>query len=664
MSISKNMYCPLAMMVCSILYLPSTHAVDQIVQLSPIVSTAEQGNMANGLIVIRDPKQPTQPIPSVDGAAYLQNIMGFNAVKSAGMVNSDITFRGMFGSRIKVLSDYSENLGACGGRMDAPTSYISPERFDQMIVIKGPETVRFANPGSAATVLFDRKPVEFKPDQFYKGQVSTVMGSFGRLDHNIDVAMGENNHYLRLNANRSVSDDYQDGAGKAVHAHWEKWNTDLALGWRPYENTWLEATAGKANGQVAYAGRGMDGTAFARDHLGLRVQQQYIDEILEKIDFQINYNFNDHVMDNYGLRPLQHKMAMTSNVARKTLNQRLELTTRFGDWHVQTGLDHQYNSHSKRGTRAYRQLPRQKDMSFESYGLFSEASKALSEQHKLVLGTRVDAVSVKDFRATKQTFNQKRDQTLPSGFLRLESKFPMLNSTTYIGIGHVQRMPDYWEIFAPTFGNGSPNVFNTVKVEKTTQLDVGYQYQGERVNHWASAYLGYVQNFILTQYGASTNAMNVNAKIAGGEWGMGYALTSHIQTDVSAMYAWGENTTQRRALPQLAPLEARVNLRYVADQYSFGTLWRVVAAQHRYSVKQGNIVGYDLGPSQGFATWSINGAYRWNNDVTLALGIDNILNKNYSEHLNKLGNANVGFSGTEQINNIGRNYWARIEFKF
>ncbi|MFP3520519.1 TonB-dependent copper receptor, partial [Pseudomonas sp. SIMBA_077] len=79
---------------------------------APIVVTAQQGNDAHGLIVHADPKQPTQPIPAVDGAAYLQSIVGFNQIKNGG-ANGDVTFRGMFGSRIKILTDGTENLGAC-----------------------------------------------------------------------------------------------------------------------------------------------------------------------------------------------------------------------------------------------------------------------------------------------------------------------------------------------------------------------------------------------------------------------------------------------------------------------------------------------------------------------------------------------------------------------
>ncbi len=83
--------------------------------------------------------------------------MGFNSIQSGG-TNGDVTFRGMFGSRIKILTDGTENLGACPNRMDAPTSYISPESYDRISVIKGPQTVQYANTGSAATVLFERQP--------------------------------------------------------------------------------------------------------------------------------------------------------------------------------------------------------------------------------------------------------------------------------------------------------------------------------------------------------------------------------------------------------------------------------------------------------------------------------------------------------------------------
>ena len=54
------------------------------------------------LTVVTDPKI-RQPMPASDGADYLKTIPGFSAVRNGG-VNGDPVFRGMFGSRLKLLS--------------------------------------------------------------------------------------------------------------------------------------------------------------------------------------------------------------------------------------------------------------------------------------------------------------------------------------------------------------------------------------------------------------------------------------------------------------------------------------------------------------------------------------------------------------------------------
>ncbi|MDU6100093.1 MAG: TonB-dependent receptor, partial [Acinetobacter sp.] len=146
--------------------------------------------------------------------------------------------------------------------------------------------------------------------------------------------------------------------------------------------------------------------------------------------------------------------------------------------------------------------------------------------------------------------------------------------------------------------------------------------------------------------------------------GIGYQFTDHIQADLSAMYAWGKNTTDDKPLPQISPLEGRLNIRYVADKYNLGLLWRAVAEQNRVSLHQGNIVGYDLKPSKGFSTLSLNGSYNLRKDIDVSVGIDNVLDKTYTEHLNKAGSAGFGFASEEQFNNIGRNYWVRMSMKF
>ncbi|HRA29886.1 MAG TPA: TonB-dependent copper receptor [Acinetobacter johnsonii] len=647
--------------------------------LAPIVVTAQQGNDAHGLIVHADPKQPTQPIPAVDGAAYLQSIVGFNQIKNGG-ANGDVTFRGMFGSRIKILTDGTENLGACPSRMDNPASYVSPESYDKITVVKGPQTVQYAHTGSAATVIFEREPEQLTSAKPYRGQASVMLGSYGRLDQNVEAAVGDETKYARLNANRSIADSYQDGAGNTVPSDWEKWNADLALGWTPNEDTWVELKGGKSDGEAVYAGRPMDGSKFARESLGLHVEKKNISEVIKKVEAQVDYSYNDHVMDNFRLRTpptmimTMHGMQMTvpnkmeMEVTRRTLNARAAMTSEWDKVSLMTGIDSQRNKHG--GNMIMYAMPSMNspfktNMEFESYGAFGELSYVFNDQHKLVTGARVDQAKI-DNLAT----DTERKETLPSGFVRIESELAE-HVKTYAGLGYVERVPDYWELFSTKYHQSTGATFADLENEKTAQFDAGYQYEQGAFKSWASVYAGLIQDYILVAY-TPTGSMgrleaksrNVDATIAGAEAGVAYQLTDQIQADISAMYAWGENTTDHTALPQIAPLEGRFNLRYVQEKYNLGLLWRVVAAQDRTSYREGNIIGYDLEDSKGFGTLSLNGTYNIQKDLDLSVGIDNVLNKNYAEHLNKLGSSGFGYAATEQFNNIGRNYWARISMKF
>src|SRR5690606_39919189 len=92
---------------------------------------------------------------------------------------------------------------------------------------------------------------------------------------------------------------------------------------------------------------------------------------------------------------------------------------------------------------------------------------------------------------------------------------------------------------------------------------------------------GEVEDFILFDYrGMASSADNIDAHIMGAEVGMAYDLTTNWKTDASLAWAWGRNRNDGEALPQIPPLDARVNLGYVRDNLSAGALLRVAAAHN------------------------------------------------------------------------------------
>ena len=649
-------------------------------ELSPLVITAIAPS--SPLTIVTNPKDPRQPVPASDGGDYLKTIPGFALIRNGG-TNGDPVLRGMFGSRLNILTNGGEMLGACPGRMDAPTSYISPETYDKLTVIKGPQTVLWGPGASAGTILFEREPEHFG-ELGTRVNASLLAGSNGRFDKTIDAAAGGPLGYVRVIGNTAHADDYKDGNGDTVPSRYDKWNGDIALGWTPDADTLLELTAGKGDGEARSAGRGMDGSQYKRESLGLRFEKSNIGDVLDKIEAQVYYNYADHVMDNYTLRtPSGTGMMagpMASNVDRRTLGARIKATWRWADYQLISGIDAQTNEHRKRmgmGIDTYKDQNWSKDADFHNYGAFGELTWYAAERDRLITGARVDRASAKDYRARlgsgmmsrpNPTLDKTRADTLPSGFVRYEHDLNDSPTTVYAGLGHSQRFPDYWELFSPSSGPaGSVNAFDAIKPEKTTQLDAGLQYKTDTLEAWASVYAGEIRDYILFDYAkGSSQAQNINARVMGGELGAAYQLTSNWKADATLAYAWGKNTTDGKALPQMPPLDTRLGLTYSQDDWSAGALWRIVARQDRIDRNAGNVVGKDFDKSAGFGVFSLNGAYRINKNLKVSAGVDNLLDKNYSEHLNMAGNAGYGYPANDPraINEPGRTLWTKVDVSF
>ncbi|KWX82531.1 hypothetical protein AXF24_12030 [Streptococcus pneumoniae] len=116
--------------------------------------------------------------------------------------------------------------------MDNPLSYIAPESFDRLTIIKGPQSVRWGAGASAGTVRFERDTPRFD-EPGLRADASALVGSRNRNDQVLDLTLGNPTGYVRASGNRSEADDYKDGHGDVVPSKWRKWNGDVAIGWTP-----------------------------------------------------------------------------------------------------------------------------------------------------------------------------------------------------------------------------------------------------------------------------------------------------------------------------------------------------------------------------------------------------------------------------------------------
>lgn len=648
--------------------------VEAATQLEPMVVTAPP--MSGVLTVTTDPKAPRQPIPAHDGADLLKNIPGFSVIRKGG-TDGDPVFRGMAASRLGVLLDGEMILGGCGMRMDPPTAYVFPEAYDEVTVLKGPQTVKYGPGNSAGVVMFERAAPDFSTTPV-QGEVSLLAGSADRNDQVAHVLAGGQKGYIDLSGTRSDANNYEDGDGNEVHSAYTRWSTNAALGWTPDNDTRIELSGARSDGEARYGDRGMDGVKFDRSNLGLSYEQDNISPLLNNVKARIYRNYVDHVMDNYSLRA-NSGMKMVSNPDRETKGASLSSTLALSNTtELEIGVDSQRNEHALRkassmtATPDYESLSRVDDMRFSSNGIYAELDHRYNAGHSVHAGVRINKDKAEDLRSNKTTSGMDDNNTLRNGFIRYEHQ---LNSTNrlYAGLGHSERAADYWErsknpAATSTMMTGMASTFD-IAPEKTTQLDIGALHNAGDVQASVSAFYTRHKDYILIETlpdvsAFASNARNIDATSYGAEADSRWEFTPGWNSTATLAWVHGENDSDHRALGQMPPLEARFGLNYDNGLWSAGALWRLVDEQNRVAEGSGNIVGQDIGKSGGFNVFSLNAGYRPMDDMLLTAGIDNLFDVTYAEHISRSGAAIPGYESTTRINEPGRTLWLKMQWAF
>ncbi|MDR3348446.1 MAG: TonB-dependent copper receptor [Acidaminococcales bacterium] len=621
-------------------------------KLESIVVTAP---LASGPLTLEtDPRFPRQPLPAADGGGYLKNIPGFSVARQGGS-GGDPVLRGLGGTRLNVLLDGAFQFGACPNRMDPTTSYVFPETYSKITILKGPETVKYGGGNIAGTVLFERQTERFdKPG--IRINSSLLIGGNGRNDELLDIAAGDVEGYARIIRTRSDSNDYKDGNGNKIHSYYTRNNLTGIVGYTPDSRTLYEITVGTSDAKAAYGGRGMDGAKFDRDEYSFKFNKQNLSPVVGNLEFKIFRNYVDHVMDNYSLRP-PGMMKMGMEVDRTANGVRLAADLILGKATSATvGIDYQKNKHASRSANmmGIYDTAMTRDLVFTNYGLFGEFKHLLPKDKRLLAGLRIDRIEAKDARNADKDVNRTY-----GAFLRYERDHARMPVTSYVGIGHAQRPADYWERRTRFY----------LKPEKNTQLDAGLIYSSGKLKASLSAFYADVGDFILFRNANVPNAKtaeNIDASLYGGEIDVSCQLNKEWALTASLAYVHGSNDSDHRPLAQIPPLEGTLGLKYSHKKVEAGVLWRIVNAKKHYDLNSGSEINYDLGANGGFGVLSAHAAYRAGKDLTVAFGVDNIFDKNYAEFISRSGAGipALGIASSFRVNEPGRTVWIKINYQY
>lgn len=623
-----------------------------------IVISAEV--MQSPLSTVTDPKQPRQPLPAFDGSGFLKTIPGFTVTRKGGS-GGDISLRGLGGSRINIVNDGKQMGGTCGGRMDPPTNYISPETYEKVVIIKGPQAVKYGPVGSAGTVLFERE--HYGPDKAEtSGRASMTFGSFGRRDYLMELTAGNTDYYWSLDANGSKSDDFKDGEGRKMQSEYDRQSVHAAIGWTPDKDSVIELSYGDSSGSAEYADRSNKARTIDNENITLLAKTAIDHEMLKAIELQLYGNENDHIMDSFD-RPVTdiNKLPTGANPRRTNVGGHLWFDMELADnWSSMIGVDYLDSVQDMRLGKSLDELKaaQYSDIfSKENLGIFMESNNDFGDG-TLYSGLRWDQWQTELHNGWSSADKQNsRDQDLFSAFARYEVTYD--EQTWIAGIGHAERIADYWEVMR------AARVLS-LEPETTDQLDLGWMYEGD-IKLTASLFYADIKDYILIDMHSMPYARNVDATLWGTEATAAVELPYALQWVTTVAYSHGKNETDDLALGQVSPLEVKMALNYESEDWMLGALWRVVDNQSRVTVGQGNIVSQDIGETSGFGVLSVNGAWQLNKEVKASFGIDNLFDKNYAEHVSKSGAGNdllLPEERTLQVNEPGRSFWLKLDYQF
>lgn len=630
--------------------------------LPPVYTTATRTPMQSEQILAAKDAL----LHSGDIAKSLLYVPGFSMVRKGGL-GSEVLFRSQGASRVPILLDGGSLQGACGGRMDTSVTYIFPENYDHILLIKGPQDVRWGSLISGGAVFM--RDITILDHNTLQADTSVLAGSFDRLDLHASALTGGKYGSLRAIASRYESGDYRTGStsfsgGSATHSAYKRESASLIATLTPTKYTGIEFDIDIGRGFSSYQDRAMDARTFDRLSFSLKAQQQFQSEIVRWLDVRASWHEVDHIMDNFSHRQASADYRL-SNPKRTNANARAELTLypsyastlylgasyAYDDQKLRTsGSKSSINEANAILSQAYKP-----QFHFNYASIFMQGSYAqLDSASSVYFGARYDYALTHKASTAESTSNH-----LGSGFARYQ--YERGGFSYFIGLGLAQRSPDFWE---RTKGNGMG-----LKQESNLQLDAATAYKRENLSLQASLYSAYMWDYIALHYANGTNAFNTNALLAGTELEAKYGAFGLLYISGSLAYTYGQNLTTRSGLlagaplPQVAPLQAQVSLWLEHRGFLARADMLANAAQSRYAKDYGNVIGKDFGASLGFATLSIYGGYKRKN-FSLLCGVENLTNALYSYHLSKSGVMVGGLAPTTRIYEPGRSYYMKLALGF
>jgi len=694
-NIKMKKFLLLSAAACAVLPYSVAMAADP-VTLPEVISEAQAEIPQKVILVFEDEKT----LPVADNGELLKNLPGVSGSRIGGH-GIEPFIRGQKQAQINLVDDGVYVLSGCPNRMDPPSSYLQLEGNDKLIVEKGYASVSHGPGGCGGTVRTERAAPVFMDDTQLKASISSDYNSNGNMRSiamNGAAGFGDTG-YVRANTKWKKSEDYEDGNGKKVRSGFENKGARIDLGFNPNMASKLKfGVQYDKSTDIRFAGSGMDTPETENASIRGSVDSNVDLGMFDTVKASAYASGVEHLMDTYTLRTSTSFMA--TDVETRSYGGKFSIGGKNDTNDYIVGFDARMGNSdaiSYMGTTIADNVVMSymwPDITMDEIGLYGENTYAFSNRNRMKVGLRYDYVSVKagkenetpthgmsGSRTANDLYNEAygygwSDQTEHNvgGLMRYE--YDLSKALNVYGtLSRSVRTADATErgVAKNTSGAqaamrwyGNPNI----DPEKHHQIEIGTSYAQSDWSLGGSVYYNKVSDYILRDNAQGQDGIllsnnsdiyrNIDATLTGFEISGGLDITSDLSFKANAAYTHADNDEDNRPLAQIAPLEVGATLEYATSDWMAALAMRAAAKQSRADV--GAVTsGQDIEKTGGYAVFDVSGKVYSLEPFEVSLGISNIFDKNYSNHLNR----GSSFDNTvAKVNEPGRSFFVRVNAEF
>lgn len=618
------------------------------------------------VIARRQSSQPDQRIdvrstvnPSRDAGDFLRNVPNVGGIRKGGGNGVDPVIRGFKKQQLNVQFDGAVSVqGACPNRMDPPTSHVQIEDVERVEVLKGPYALRYGPSFGGVVNFISRKP-QLGPDFSIDGHLSSSYES-NVEGKRVTGGLSGGDDTIFFSASGSYSDfgDYKDGSGATIPAGVRSSDYAVRLGGNPFAGHHLEVGLRQSFMRDAdYPALMMDMREDNTTIFNLDYSISRPAKILNSLDFKAYHSYVDHLMDNRD-KDMFSMVSAVTDARTRVYGMRAEthLNTAPGMWYIGSDMKFSHiegirTRDFKMGAMAGNTLTDNVWQNGETnnIGFYTEYRTSV-KAFELVGATRIDfnwANAEKPDPAFAASTNGLRSDftnySISAGVKRSLGEHWMAGLWLGRGVrspGLQERYINYLPVgMDPYEYIGNPGL----KPEINNQADLMLQWDGTVGLLKTSVFYSRVDDFIsaAVRPDLSPKQMGVpgvkqftnvdHARLYGFEATWQNPARQRLNLQLSAAYTIGDNLDTGDDLPQIPPFEvdARLSYRFLQGRLIPRVSWRGVTAQNRVAESYGET------RTPGFSVTDATVSAMPYRDVTFSIGVKNIFDKNYYEHLNR-----------------------------